>query len=79
MTGSASWYPVIRAAAAFLIMVVGTAGMFAGTVALKPMQEAFDISRGAATLPYMAFLAGSGPGRLRLRRPAAPPRAPRPP
>ncbi|MCY4231984.1 MAG: MFS transporter [Alphaproteobacteria bacterium] len=68
MTGSASWYPVIRAAAAFLIMVVGTAGMFAGTVALKPMQEAFDISRGAATLPYMAFMVGFGLGSFWMGR-----------
>ena len=66
--GSASYYPVARAAAAFLIMVVGTAGMFAGTVALKPMQEAFDVSRGAATLPYMAFMVGFGLGSFWMGR-----------
>lgn len=68
MAGSASYYPAVRAAAAFLIMVVGTAGMFAGTVALKPMQEAFDVSRGAATLPYMGFMVGFGLGSFWMGR-----------
>ena len=68
MAGSASYYPAVRAAAAFLIMVVGTAGMFAGTVALKPMQEAFDVSRGAATLPYMGFMIGFGLGSFWMGR-----------
>ena len=68
MAGGFPFYPAARAAAAFLIMVVGTAGMFAGTVALKPMQEAFDISRGAATLPYMAFMVGFGLGSFWMGR-----------
>ncbi len=68
MAGGASFYPVVRAAAAFLIMVVGTAGMFASTVALKPMQEAFDVSRGSAALPYMAFMVGFGLGGFGMGR-----------
>lgn len=68
MAGRASYYPVVRAAAAFVIMVVGTASMFAGTVALKPMQEAFDVSRGSATLPYMAFMVGFGLGGFCMGR-----------
>ena len=68
MADRASYYPVVRAAAAFVIMVVGTASMFAGTVALKPMQEAFDVSRGSATLPYMAFMVGFGLGGFCMGR-----------
>ncbi len=68
MTGTASFYPVYRAAAAFVILVVGASGMLAGTVALKPMQEAFEVSRASATLPYMAFMVGFGLGGFWMGR-----------
>ena len=61
-------YPVIRLAAALLLMTIGGVGMWATVVALKPIGAEFGVNRGAASLPYTLYMIGFGTGGVVMGR-----------
>ncbi len=55
-------YPILRLVAALLLMTTSGSAMFGVIVVLKPVGLEFGVSRGAASLPYMAYMLGFGFG-----------------
>ena len=69
MPGAApSLYPIVRLIASLALVTMGGAAMYAVIVALKPASFEFDVGRGAASLPYMMFMATSGIGGVMMGR-----------
>ncbi len=61
-------YRFLRLIAALLLMTVGGSAMYALIVALKPVGNEFEVSRGLASVPYMLFMLGFGTGGVVLGR-----------
>ena len=61
-------YRYLRLIAALLLMTVGGSAMYSLIVALKPVGNEFEVSRGIASLPYMLFMLGFGTGGVVLGR-----------
>lgn len=61
-------YRYLRLIAALLLMTVGGSAMYSLIVALKPIGNEFDVSRGIASVPYMLFMIGFGAGGVALGR-----------
>ena len=50
----------VRLAAALTLITIGTVGMYAVVVALRPIALEFGVSRSAASLAYAATMIGFG-------------------
>lgn len=65
---AAPLYPLVRLAAALLLVTVGGAAMYATIVALRPASLEFGVGRGVGSVPYMMFMAASGVGGVMMGR-----------
>ena len=63
-------YPVVRLIAAFTLMAVAGSTMYATIVGLNDFAVEFNVNRGMAAAPYMAFMIGFGVGGLVMGRAA---------
>ncbi len=63
-----SLYPVVRLFAALAIVTLAGSVMYSMVVALKPVSLEFGVGRGAASVPYMMFMAASGIGGVAMGR-----------
>jgi MFS family permease len=61
-------YAYIRLAAALTIMTIGTVGMYAIVVALKPIAAEFGASRSDASVAYAVTMIGFGVGGVMMGR-----------
>jgi len=57
-------YPIVRLLAALALMTIGASAMYATIVVLKPIAAEFQVSRGAAAIPYMLFMVSFGLGGI---------------
>jgi MFS family permease len=61
-------YPIIRLITSVIVMTIGGAAMYASVMVLAPVAREFDVGRGAASLPYAAFMIGFGLGAIQMGR-----------
>jgi MFS family permease len=61
-------YAYLRLAAALTLMTVGTIGMYAIVVALKPIATEFGATRSAASVAYAVTMIGFGAGGIMMGR-----------
>ncbi len=66
--GRESPYAYVRLAASLTLMTIGTVGMYAVIVALKPIALEFGATRSAAALAYAATTVGFGVGGIMMGR-----------
>ncbi|MBL6952140.1 MAG: MFS transporter [Alphaproteobacteria bacterium] len=68
MAAGESRYAYVRLAASLTLMTMGTVGMYAIVVALKPIALEFGASRSSASLAYAATMVGFGLGGIMMGR-----------
>ena len=66
--GPKAGYAILRLVASLLLLTIGSSGMYASIVVLKPIIVEFGLSRSAASLPYFATMIGFGLGGILMGR-----------